>query len=225
VTSKAQEIWEELRSVVTGRAKLLDSILPPSIFLIVNALLGFEYAMWSSLAVAGVLAAIRLLRGQSLLYALGGVGGVVVAILVVQLLGRAEGYFLPSIISGGFTVLLCLISVLLGRPIVALTSHIVRRWPLDWYWHPRVRPAYNEVTWLWVAYFGLRFVLQLTLFQGEETGLLALVQLLTGWPATIILLIVSYLYGTWRLQNLAGPSVEEFKAGDEPPWEGQRRGF
>ena len=44
-------------------------------------------------------------------------------------------------------------------------------------------------------------------------------------PATMILLIVSYLYGTWRLRNLGGPSVEEFKSGTEPPWEGQQRGF
>jgi hypothetical protein len=225
VTAKAQEILEELRSVVAGRGKFVDSILPPLIFLIVNALLGFEYAMWGSLLVAGIIAAIRLLRRETLLYALGGIGGVVLAILVVQLLGRAEGYFLPGIITGGFTVLLCLVSVLIRRPIVAVTSHIARRWPLDWYWHPKVRPAYSEVTWLWVVYFGLRFLLQLNLFQGEQTGLLALVQLATGWPATIVLLIVSYLYGTWRLRNLGGPSVEEFKSGKEPPWEGQQRGF
>jgi len=39
------------------------------------------------------------------------------------------------------------------------------------------------------------------------------------------LLVISYLYGTWRLRHLKGPSVEEFKAGAEPPWTGQRRGF
>jgi len=39
------------------------------------------------------------------------------------------------------------------------------------------------------------------------------------------LLVVSYLYGIWRLGNLEGPSVEEFKLGQEPPWEGQKRGF
>jgi hypothetical protein len=29
-----------------------------------------------------------------------------------------------------------------------------------------------------------------------------------GWPATIVLLVVSYLYGTWRLRNLSGPSTK-----------------
>jgi hypothetical protein len=124
-----------------------------------------------------------------------------------------------------FTVLLCLLSVLAGRPMVAWTSYITRRWPLDWYWHPKVRPAYSEVTWLWVVFFGLRLLLQFNLFQEQATGLLAVVNVVTGWPATIVLLIVSYLYGTWRLRNLGGPGVEEFKAGAEPPWTGQRRGF
>jgi hypothetical protein len=70
----------------------------------------------------------------------------------------------------------------------------------------KVRPAHSEVTWMWVLSFGLRLLLQFNLFQEEAASLLGIVQLLTGWPATIILLIVSYLYGTWRLRNLGGPS-------------------
>jgi hypothetical protein len=225
MTAKLREIVEELRLVLAGRSSIIDSILPPLIFVIVNALLGFDYAMWGSLLLALLITVLRLRRRQPLWYALGGFAGVAFAILISRLLGRAEGYFLPGIITGGLTVLLCLASVLVGRPIVAWTSYLTRRWPLDWYWHPRVRPAYSEVTWLWVAFFGIRLLVQLNLFQAEDAGTLAVVNALTGWPATIVLLIVSYLYGTWRLGHLRGPSVEEFKSGAEPPWEGQRRGF
>jgi hypothetical protein len=119
----------------------------------------------------------------------------------------------------------CLASVLAGRPLVAWTSYVARRWPLAWYWHPRVRPAYSEVTLMWVAFLTLRLLLQLLLFQEQSVGTLAVIQVVSGWPATIVLLVLSYLYGTWRLRHLRGPSVEEFKAGTEPPWEGQRRGF
>jgi len=222
---KAREIFEELRLVLAGRSSFLDSLLPPLFFVLLNAIWGVQVAIWASLGLAAVIATYRLFKRQSLLYALGGAGGVALAAVVAYLLGRAEGFFLPTIISGAGTVLLCLVSVLVGRPIVAFTSFIARRWPLDWYWHPKVRPAYSEVTWMWVVFFGLRLLLQFNLFQEQAVGLLGVVQLLTGWPATIILLIVSYLYGTWRLKNLGGPSVEEFKSGAEPPWEGQRRGF
>jgi hypothetical protein len=166
-----------------------------------------------------------LARGQSLTYAFGGLGGVVVAILIALWLDRAEGYFLPAMISGVLTIILCLVSVVAGRPLVAWTSYIARRWPLNWYWHPQVRPAYSEVTLAWVFFFAMRLLLQFTLFQNQAAELLAVLNVMTGWPATIVLLVISYLYGTWRLRRLGGPSIEEFKAGAEPPWTGQRRGF
>jgi hypothetical protein len=222
---KAREILEELRTVLTGRSSFLDSLLPPLFFVLLNVIWGVQIAIWASLGLAVLIAIYRLVRGQSLLYALGGAGGVALAAAAAFVLGRAEGFFLPTIISGAVTFLLCLASVLVGRPIVALTSYIARRWPLKWYWHPKVRPAYSEVTWMWVLFFGLRLLLQLNLFQEEAANLLGVVQFFTGWPATIILLIVSYIYGTWRLRNLGGPSVEEFEAGAEPPWQGQQRGF
>ena len=71
----------------------------------------------------------------------------------------------------------------------------------------------------------MRALVQFFLFQGGDTEALGIVSVLMGWPALIVLLILSYLYGLWRLRNLAGPSVEEFTAGIQPPWEGQTRGF
>lgn len=222
---KFRELVEEFRTVFTGRSNLIDSILPPIAFVIVNAALGLSHAVWSSLAVALFITAFRLLRRQPLRYAFGGLGGVALAGLIAWQLGRAEGYFLPGFVTGILTVVACVVSVLLGRPLVAWTSFVARRWPLDWYWHPRVRPAYNEVTCFWAVFFVFRLLFQLSLFQRASAGLLAAVNLLTGWPATVILLVVSYLYGTWRLRNLRGPGIQEFKAGAAPPWEGQRQGF
>jgi len=225
IIAKVRELIEEFRLVLTGRSNLADSILPPAIFLILNALLGFKAATWGSLGVALAITLLRLVRRQPLGYAVGGLAGVLVAVLVAWWLGRAEGYFLPSIVTGALTVIGCLVSVVVGRPLVAWTSYVTRRWPLAWYWHPKVRPAYNEVTLLWALFFGLRLAVQLSFFQNQAAGLLAVVNVVTGWPAIIALLVISYLYGTWRLRHLQGPSTEEFTAGAEPPWTGQQRGF
>lgn len=222
---KVQELGEELRTVLTHRGNLLDSILPPILFVALNALLTLPVAVAGSLAVAVVLTAARLVRRQPVHYALGGLGGAGLAALLAWLLGRAEGYYLPGLLTGAGTLVLMVISLVARRPLVAWTSYLARRWPLQWYWHPRVRPAYREVTWLWLVVFGARLGLQGILFQREEPVLLAVANLLGGWPTTIILLVISYLYGTWRLQNLGGPSVVEFEAGAAPPWESQRRGF
>jgi hypothetical protein len=222
---KVRELSEEFRTVVVGRSNITDSIVPPLVFVVINALSGLQVAIAGSLAFALLIALIRLSRRQPVKYALGGVGAVALAAVVAQLLGRAEGYFLPAMVTGGGTLLVCLLSVLVRRPLVAWTSHLARGWPLAWYWHPRVRPAYSEVTWLWALFFAIRLLFQLALFQGAVSELLAVVNVALGWPATIVLLVVSYLYGTWRLRNLSGPSVEEFKRGAEPPWTGQQRGF
>ena len=223
--NKFQEIREELRIVLTGRSGFVDTLIPPIMFVLVNTFFNLQVALWAALGFALVVVIYRLLNRQSFLYAFGGAAGVAIAAFTASLLGRVQGFFVPSIVSGGFSVFLCVFSILIKRPLVAYTSFVTRRWPLKWYWHPKVRPAYNEVTWIWFIFFVLRLILQLNLIQDERTGLSGVFQILTGWPATIILLIISYLYGIWRLHKLGGPSVEEFKAGVEPPWEGQKRGF
>lgn len=223
--AKLRELVEEFRAVFAGRSNLADAVIPPIIFLVVNPLLGFDYAVWGSLLVSLLVSLFRLSRGQSLKHALGGLGGVILAILAAKLLNREEGYFLPGVITGILTAVVCGVSVAVGRPLVAWTSHIVRRWPLDWYWHPKVRPAYSEVTLVWMLFFLIRLLPQLLLIRRAQSEILGIIQVATGWPATIALLATSYIYGTWRLRKMGGPSVEEFRSGVEPPWRGQRRGF
>ncbi|MEM7335865.1 MAG: DUF3159 domain-containing protein [Chloroflexota bacterium] len=153
-----------------------------------------------------------------------GVVVLLLALFIARRFGVTAG-FLPTIGIGGITAVVCLVSLIMKRPLVAFTSYITRRWPLGWYWHPKVRPAYSEVTFAWAVFFGLRTLLQWSLFQTDAIEQLALTQLLSGWPATTLLLIVSYFYGRWRLLNLQGPSTEEFKADTPPPWISQKSGF
>lgn len=221
---KARELLEEFRSV-TGKVGLLDTILPPVLFLLLNGLAGFEAAMIGALGLAIIIAIVRLRRKQSLSYALAGLGSVGLAIALAYFLGRSEGYFLPAIVNGALTVALALFSLIIRKPMVAWTSYLARRWPLDWYWHERVRPAYTEVTVVWALFFALRLFWQVTLFQNSEISQLALVNALMGWPAIILLLVFTYLYGTWRLAQLGGPSVKEFRENRPAPWQSQRRGF
>jgi len=223
--SKSRELLDELRTVFAGQNSFLDAILPPILFLLVNGLAGFQAAMWSALALSIVIAIARIVRKQSLTYALAGVVSVAVAIGIAWFLGKSEGFFLPGLISGSMTLLLTIVSLVIRRPMVAWTSYIARRWTLGWYWHPRVRPAYSETTFAWAVFFAARLLLQYSVFQSENVTLLAVTNFITGWPATILLLVFTYLYGTWRLSLLQGPSVEEFNNNTPAPWQGQRRGF
>lgn len=224
--SKLKELREEFASVLTGRgSRLVDSFFPPVAFLIINSLSNVNTALWSALGVAGIFAAYRILKKENLTYALGGLGGTLLAAVFVKLSGSGAGFFLPGFVSGAATVILCVVSVAFNRPLVAWSSFITRRWALEWYWHPNVLPAYNEVTILWAVAFAARLTFEFWLYQQDALGALGTVRILLGWPFIVLLLIVSYLYGLWRLGTLKGPSVDEFKAGKTPPWEGQKRGF
>lgn len=220
------EVWEELRLVFFDRgAMLLDSILPPLVFLVANPLIGLNAALVGALAVAGGFALYRIANRENRVYALGGLSGVLLAAAIAKLSGSDTGFYVPGLITSALTILLCIVSAAINRPLVAWSSLLVRRWPRDWYWHPRVLPAYNEVTVMWAVAFSVRLALEIWLVQQEATEVLGAVRVFLGWPFTILLLVVSYLYGLWRLRHLQGPSVEEFKANAPPPWEGQKRGF
>ena len=223
--AKSQELLEELKLVFYGRNSIFDSLLPPLLFIIANAIFGFMPALWVSLASSFCFTALRLVRRQPLWYALGGLGAVLLAFGLAFFLDRAEAYFLPTLVNGALTVLVLVVSLLVKRPAVAFTSYLTRRWPLGWYWHPQVRPAYTEVTLIWILFSGLKLVLQYYFFNRGMVDALAVFNLVSGWPAMIVLLVVSYVYGQKRLSQLNGPGVEEFKNGMPPPWHGQRRGF
>jgi hypothetical protein len=224
--TSVKELGEELRSVLSGRAsRLIDSLLPLLIFLVFTPLLGVDISLIAAITCAALFAIIRILRRESLVYSLGGLGGVLLATVFVLLSGSERGFFLPGLISGSITVILCIISVVLNKPLVAWTSFVARRWPLNWYWHPKVLPAYNEVTIYWGVAFATRLGFEYWLYQQDAIDALGAARILLGWPFIIALLLITYIYGTWRLRNLAGPSVEEFKQSKAPPWESQQRGF
>ena len=221
--TKGKEIIEELKSVVTG--KTLDALLPPLLFVVVNGVFGLDIAVIAALGLALVLGVIRLARRQTWQYALGGLLGVALASGLAYLTRSAASYFIPAIISSALLLLLALASLLIGKPMAAWASHLTRGWPLDWFWRRDIKPAYREVTILWAAFFLMRLTIQFILFQGGDAARLAWANTLLGWPVTILILVLSYIYGLWRLRNLGGPGVEEYQEGLEPPWRGQTRGF
>lgn len=217
-----RELLDELRSVLAGRP-VIDGAIPVVAF---GVLAGWSIPWAAGIAVGvGILLLVRRrITGGSGSWALGGIAGVAIGAALAVWSGAAGGFFLPGVIRGGAVAVVGLVSLLLPLPMVAWTSIVFRRWPVGWYRHPRVRPAYAETTWLWVAFFAGRALAQYLALDADAVAQ-TILAVVGGWPATIVLLVATYVYGTWRLRRLAGPSVDEWEAKAEPPWEGQRRGF
>ncbi len=219
------EIRGELRELISGRVGIADGILPPLLFVLINNIWGVGPAAIAGLGSAVAITGWRLSRGNPIRFAIAGLFGTLLAAILALRSGEAEDFFLPGIISGALTTAALVISIPAKRPLVAFTSWLTRGWPLDWYWHDRVRPAYSRTTIIWALFFGARTFVQWRLFVDEEVEWLGVVRVALGWPALLLLLVATYWLGRRWIEALEGPSVEEFEAGAPPPWEGQKHGF
>lgn len=161
---KLEELVEEFRLVAARGRSWIDAVVPPLVFVLLNLLFGIWPAVGGAIGLAAVVTAVRLMRHDSLRNAITGLAGASLASLVAIGLSRGEGYFLPGMASGAATAIACLVSVLLRRPLAAWSSFVARRWPIEWYWHPKVRPAYSGVTLLWFSFFFARLAIQMFLF-------------------------------------------------------------
>jgi intracellular septation protein A len=221
--NKGKEILEELTSVLSG--KTLDAILPPLIFVIVNSMFGLTAAIIVALILSSTFGIVRLLRKQSGLYALFGTMGILIAGGFAYLADNATNYFLPGIVTNAFVLILSVITLILDKPLAAYASHLTRGWKLDWFWRKDVKPAYREVTYMWSIFFLVRTIIQVTLFLSNNVDALVWANTIMGLPVTVTVLVLSYVYGIWRLRNLKGPGIDEYMENKTAPFRGQTRGF
>jgi len=221
--SQGKVILEELKAVLSG--KTFDAMLPPLVFVLVNGLWELEIAIIVSLGLAGFLGFSRFLRKQTWQYALGGLLITGFASGLAYLTRSAASFFIPAIITSALLFLFAMVSLVVGKPMAAWVSHLTRGWPLEWFWRRDIKPAYREVTGFWASFFFMRLAVLGILFLQGEAVRLAWANTLLGWPVTILVLVLSYLYGIWRLHQLGGPGVQEYIEKKAPPWQGQTRGF
>ena len=212
--NKFDDIKKEYKELPIANENFLDAILAPVFFVTISRFQDLQ----TSIILTGILIMFTFLYRILI-----GVGGTSIALLIAQIQGTASGFFLPGIIRDLSVALIGFISILLGRPFTIYTSKSIRGWPLDWFLHKNVKPAYREVATIWVIFLSIKGLLQLYFFSSPE--ILAIIKLATSNQTTIALLVLTYIYGQRKLIKLGGPSVEEFKNKVPPPWSGQKSGF
>lgn len=68
---RIKELFDEFKVVFSGKGGVIDTVIPPLLFLILNAVFGFQTAMWSSLVSGTFIMLGRLYKKQPWYYALG----------------------------------------------------------------------------------------------------------------------------------------------------------
>ena len=218
-----RERLEELNSVLKG--KTLDALLPPLLFVLAQSRTTLINAVIFALGLSLGIGLYRLFKRQAIAYAFGGLVTVLIASAFALFANNASNYYLPGILSTTFLFIVMLVSALIDKPLAAFVSHLTRGWSLAWFWRDDIKPAYREVTWFWVVMFGISAGVQWLFYLGDDLNALVWVTSLFGLPFTVFVLVVTYVYGLWRLKNLGGPGIDEFNQNKQAPFRGQTRGF
>ncbi|MFW5913496.1 MAG: DUF3159 domain-containing protein [Bacillota bacterium] len=219
----ANEVVQELRTVLKG--KTLDVLIPPIAFAVLNGRVSLLMATGTASLFALLLGLHRFRQGTVIYYALGGFIGVLVASGFALLQDNASDFFIPDIVGSVLFIVTAILSLVFKRPMAAWVSHIVRGWTKEWFWRDDVRPAYSEVTIFWAVMVTIRLAVEVYLYLYADAQALAVWNIFLGLPATVTVLIITYIYGIFRLHTMKGPGIEEYDRGEEPPYKGQTRGF
>jgi len=200
-----------IRNMFTDRRAILDSAVPPFLFVGVNAFWGLMPAVVASAAWGVGTVVYRLIRRQQLAYVFSGLVGVGIAVLIAVKTGRAANFFLPGVVIGGAYGTVAIASAIARRPASAFVVRFVEGKPKQWYEQAEVRSAHVIVTYAWGLFFFARAALRWILIDQDKTGALAVTSFVLGYPASAAMVVGTYAFLRKRLKGL--PETPE----DEPP--------
>ena len=220
---KFSEIKEELKALNPNNESIVDGVIAPIFFVVLANFVELNTAIYSTAILLTSLLVLRLFQRQNIKFVIYGFIGSLIALAIARRQGSSSGFFLIGIIRDGAIGIVGILSILLGRPFTIYSSKAFRNWPKEWYFHKKIKPAYTKVAMIWSIYLLLKAGLQIYFYENPE--ILVLIKLATSNQTTIVLLVISYIYGQNQLKKLKGPSVEEFNNNSPEPWEGQLKGF
>jgi hypothetical protein len=181
---------ELLNKAIGGWRGLIDSALPSMLFIVIFVFQkNLNNALIASLALGAVLLVIRLIERKSLTQVFSGFLGLSISVFLTWRTKDASNFFLTGIVTNAIYGFFLLISVLIRKPLIGYLVGSLVGDTSGWLKHPLLVRAYTTVTWLWVAVFGLRLLVQIPLYLNDSIALLGSVKIFMGWPL--------YLFAVW----------------------------
>lgn len=198
-----------LLAAVGGIRGLVESILPPLLFLVVYTVTQqLAPSVLAPLGIAVVFIAARIVMRQPVMTAVVGALGVGVSAGLALLSGRASDNFLPGLIINVALLLVMLVSLVVRRPLIGVMVGLLTG---DAAWRgdaAKVRVAFIATV-LWAALPALRLAVEVPLYLADDAAGLATVKLLLGIPPYAIVLWV-----TWLLVRSAWTGASDAEAAE-----------
>lgn len=196
------------RESVGGWRGLIESSAPGVVFVVAYlAWGGYKIPTIAACTAVVLMVLARLIGRQPVIHALGGVFGVALGALWAWRFADPGEYFVPGFWINGATAAGLALSIVIGWPAVGVVVAFARGASMEWRSDRRLRRRFAAATWIMVALFALKLVVQLPLYWADEVAALGIAKLAMGIP-----LFVLTAWGIWvmvRGEELPGHSPEE----------------
>ena len=187
-----------------GKKGLFDSGIPALIFLVAfNFNKDVRQSAYLALGFSLAVTLIRLIKRDTIQHAISGVIGVAFCAWLSNRSGRAEDFYLPGLWTNAIYGAAYALSVLVRWPVVGLILGPLLGENFRWRKDPVRRAVYARATWIWVALFASRLIVQYPLYLAGNVNLLGTARLVMGFP---MFFLAAWL--TWQVVK-SGPKLRE----------------
>ena len=184
-----------LTEAVGGPLGIAESAVPAALFVAVYTIGGHDATLAAVVAVVvgASLTIARLVKGQTLQFALSGLFGIALAGFIVAKTGNASDFFLPGILLNVGYAAAYFVSIVVRWPIMGVIIGSLSGEPTAWRKDPLLVRTYVRVTWIWVGLFVLRLAVQLPLYLADALVALGVAKVAMGIPLFVLGLWLTYL--------------------------------
>jgi hypothetical protein len=199
-----EEDKAKIVNAMGGKKGLIDSGLPALVFLLVfNFTKDVQRSSYAALALSLILTVLRLARRETIQHAISGVIGVAICAWLSNRSGKAEDFYLPGLWTNAIYGTLYLLSIVARWPIIGVIIGPLLEENFRWRKDPERTKVYIKATWLWVAMFVIRLIVQYPLYLAGNVNALGTARLIMGYP-----LFIATAWATWIvIKN--GPKLRE----------------
>ncbi|HYY09424.1 MAG TPA: DUF3159 domain-containing protein [Kineosporiaceae bacterium] len=194
-----------LQGLIGGPRGLAESVLPMTVFSLVWAFThDVQRSVLAALAPSVLFTVWRLVAREPVTQALGGMFGIALGAGIALFTGRAQDFFVPGIVKNLAFGALYAVSSLVRYPLIGLLLGFTLGEDLNWRRVPRRMRVYQQATWVWVAVFAVRALVQGRLYSEGDATSLGFVNLLLGLPLFGVAVAL-----TWLLVRRVPPARPE----------------
>ncbi|MEU7590308.1 DUF3159 domain-containing protein [Micromonospora sp. NPDC049230] len=196
-------IAEQMADQLGGWRGLVESSIPVVVFVVANIIGDLRPAVIASVAIALLIAGLRLAQRRPIRHAVNGLFGVGIGAAIAWRTGDERDFYLPGILYGiGYGIAL-LISAAIRQPLVGwIWSVLVAKGRSEWRDDPKLVRTFTQLTVLWGVVWLAKVGVQAGLYLAHQDTALGVARLALGYPPYALLLLIT----VWTVRRVTRES-------------------